>query len=376
MIDNSSTPSNRKPLTGSRFSGHSVRLFRHARRRSVRTVWMAVLTAALLALAAACGSGSPSTEAQTGEGGPPPASGTATPSSESKPSAENKSATREFTDDLGRKVQIPTAPKRVVVNDFSAEALAVGIKPIAAGNNDFKIVFTRDQMDGIEQIGDPPNTEKILEASPDLIVMSTVARDIYPAVVEQLEKVAPIIYISFDQDPIYGTFPKIADALGRPEEAKKWIQAYESEMKLAREQVQKAIGQETVTIFRVEKGRLRIYLNRNFAGYMLRTSLATQPPAAVAEELAKNKYGSAVAISMEKLPEYAGDHMFVIVRSEGDDQAAFKEIQDSAIWKNLPAVRNGKLYFIDTDKYYGVDITTIRETMREAAGILSSSGQR
>jgi iron complex transport system substrate-binding protein len=279
---------------------------------------------------------------------------------------------RTFTDDLGRKVEIPVSPKRVIVNDFSAEMMAVGVKPIAAGNNDFKITFIKNELAvGVDSIGDPPNAEKILQLSPDLIVMSTISHDIYPNVVEQLEKVAPVVYFSFEQDPIYETFPKIADAVGKPQEAKKWIEDYELDMKRSREKVKAAIGDETVSVFRIEKGRLRVYLNRNFAGYMVRTSLQTKAPAAVAAEIAKNKYGSAVEISLEKLPEYAADHMFIIVRGQGDDQAAFKEIENSAIWNSLPAVRNGNLYFIDTDTYYGVDILTIRETMKEAADMLA-----
>lgn len=358
---------NKVPRTGSRL--YEVSHGKIPRRSGRRSPLLFILAAAMLALLAACGGGSAAESGATaGSSAPvsqPPAEGT----SDSAPKAP-AAATRTFADDLGRKVEIPAAPARVVVSDFSAEMLAVGVKPIAAGNNDFKIVFTQNAMSGVEAIGDPPNAEKIIQLNPDLIVMSTVSREIYPQVTEQLEKVAPIVYFSFEQDPIYETFPKIADAVGKPQEAKKWIADYEREMQQARERVKAAIGDKTVSVFRIEKGRLRIYLNRNFAGYMIRTSLQTKAPAAVAAEIAKNKFGSAVQISLEKLPEYAADHMFVIVRGEGDDQAALKEIESSALWKNLPAVRNGNVYFIDTDKYYGVDIATIRETMKEAADLL------
>ncbi|MDF2659942.1 MAG: hypothetical protein K0Q94_2733 [Paenibacillus sp.] len=329
------------------------------------SVYLSAIAAIMLAvLLAACGAEPPA--GKNHEGSKEAASGANSSVEAAKPQM------RTFTDDLGRKIEIPVSPKRIIVNDFSAEMMAVGVKPIAAGNNDFKITFIKNELaDGVDSIGDPPNAEKILQLSPDLIVMSTVAHDIYPKVVEQLEKVAPVVYFSFEQDPIYETFPKIADAVGKPQQAKKWIEDYEQDMKRSREKVQAAIGDETVSVFRIEKGRLRIYLNRNFAGYMVRTSLQTKAPAAVAAEIAKNKYGSAVEISLEKLPEYAADHMFIIVRGQGDDQAAFKELENSAIWKNLPAVRNGNLHFIDTDKYYGVDIITIRETMKEAADILA-----
>ncbi|RXZ83023.1 hypothetical protein EBB07_08580 [Paenibacillaceae bacterium] len=299
----------------------------------------------------------------------------ASQSASSETPASTDSETRVFTDDLGREVEIPVAPQRVVISDFAAEMLAVGGTPIGAGHNEFKNVFIADKLEQTENIGDPPNVEKLLELAPDLIVASTVFHEIYPEVMEQLEKVAPILFISFDQDPIYDTFPKIADVLGRQKEAKQWIAEYEQEAEQARAQVKAALGADTVSIFRIEKGRLRIYLNRNFAGYMLYRGLQVNPPKEVASEIAKQPFGSAIQISLEKLPEYATDHMFIIVRNEGDDQAEFEQIKKSALWKSLPAVQEGNVYQLETDKYYGADIITIRETLKEALVILTSDNR-
>ncbi|MNO30559.1 Iron(3+)-hydroxamate-binding protein YxeB precursor [compost metagenome] len=294
-----------------------------------------------------------------------------TEASSSAPTGTEVPETRTVKDDLGREVEIPVTPRRIIASEFSSELLAVGVTPVGAGHNDFKVIFTQSEMEGVEPIGDPPNVEKILELAPDLIIAPTVFPEIYPEAAEQLSHIAPIFYISFDQDPVYDIFPKVADLVGKSQEAKAWIESYEKDAQTARGQVHAKIGDETVSVFRIEKGRLRIYLNRNFAGYMLHSGLQVNSPAAVLAEIEKNKNGSAVEISLEKLPDYAADHMFIIVRKEGDDQEAFKEIEKLAIWKSLPAVKNNQIYFIDTDKYYGSDITTIRETMKEAAGMLT-----
>jgi iron complex transport system substrate-binding protein len=273
-------------------------------------------------------------------------------------------------DDLGREVSVPSAPARIVAGEFASELLALGLKPVGSGENGFKIVYTLKEMEGVERIGDPPNLEKILELQPDLVIAPTVFLEIYQEQMEQIGKIAPVYYISFDQDPIYGIFTKLAALVGKQPEAEAWIKAYEEEARLAREQVKAALGDETVSIFRVEKGRLRIYLNRNFAGYMLRSGLQANAPRPVADEINKNPFGSAVQISLEKLPEYAGDHLLLIVRDEGDDRQAFAEIEQLELWKNLPAVKNGKVHRLGTDKYYGSDIVTIRETMKETAAML------
>lgn len=270
---------------------------------------------------------------------PPTESGApaAAPTSVSAASAVSTTM-RLFTDDAGRTVEIPVAPQRVIVTDFAAELIAVGVTPIAAGENDFKNVFTQAAMAGVERIGDPPNVEKIVSLDPDLIILSTIYPQIYPELLPLLEAIAPVILFSFDQDPIYDTFPKIADAVGKAEQVQAWIVEYEQERDAARTQVQAALGDENVSIFRVEADRLRVYLNRNFGGYMLYTALQVTPPLAVADEIAKTPFGSATQISLEALPDYAADHIFVIVRNEGDDQVEFQRIQALDLWKNLPAV--------------------------------------
>lgn len=279
-------------------------------------------------------------------------------------------STKLVTDDLGREVEVPVAPERIVAGEFASELLALGITPVGAGENSFKIVYTLEDMKNVERIGDPPNSEIILQLQPDLVITPSVFLDIYPEQMDQISKLAPVYYLSFDQDPIYDIFTKLANLVGQEQAAAAWIQDYESEMQAAREKVQAKLGDETVSIFRVEKGRLRIYLNRNFAGYMLNSGLKVNTPEAVTAEIEKSPYGSAVEISLEMLPEYAGDHILLIVREDGDDKLAFEEIEELELWKNLPAVKNGRVHMLETDKYYGSDIITIRETMKEAAAIL------
>jgi iron complex transport system substrate-binding protein len=320
----------------------------------------------LTLLLSACNSKSDS----PGSSQPSSAAAEQSPSPTASPVSEQPK-TRTVKDDLDREVTVPVSPERIIAGEFAAELLALGIKPVGSGDNGFKVAYTQSDMEGVQKIGDPPNPETIMNLEPDLVIAPTVFLEIYAEQMEQISKLAPIYYISFDQDPIYDILTKIADLVGKTDEAKAWIAEYEQEAATARGKLEKSIGDETVSIFRVEKGRLRIYLNRNFAGYMLRSALQAKAPEAVAAEIEKNKNGSAVEISLEKLPEYAGDHLLLIVRSEGEDKEAFKEIEKSGLWKSLDAVKNGKVHFLETEKYYGSDVVTIRETMKEAAKMLA-----
>lgn len=331
--------------------------------KSTTTAIAVVMMIALVLLLGACGTeGNNQADAET----------TSNESSQPEQSAGgSENETKLVKDDLNREVEVPLHPKAIVAGEFASELLALGVRPVGAGENGFKIVYTQSEMEGVERIGDPPNPETVLKLNPDLVIAPTVFLEIYPEQMEKIAKLAPVFYISFDQDPIHDIFMKIADLVGKTEEAKDWIASYEAEAEASRDKLKSAIGDETVTIFRVEKGRLRIYLNRNFAGYMLRTGLQANAPETVAAEIEQNPFASAKEISLELLPEYAGDHIFLIVRGDGDDKAAFDEIEKSGIWNNLDAVKNGNVHLLETDKYYGSDIVTIRETMKEALGMLA-----
>lgn len=45
------------------------------------------------------------------------------------------------------------------------------------------------------------------------------------------------------------------------------------------------------------------------------------------------------------------------------------------LWQNLPAAQNDNLYFLETDRYYGVDVILIRETMKETAAMLVAAAK-
>lgn len=282
-----------------------------------------------------------------------------------KPSGD--APTREFIDDMGRHVDIPTNPQNVVLCEFSPIALTIGLKPAAVCNNDFLNSFTKASLEGIESVGDPPNVEKIVSISPDLMVFSSVYPKIYREVMDQIEKIAPVVYVNFT-DPIYDVFPKVADALGKKSQVEDWIKGFEADRTGAREKIKQAIGDETVSILRIAKGDLRVYLSTNFGGYVVRNALQAKAVAKVQAEIDKDRWKNAVAISHELLPEYAGDHLLLIV----EDEEQYKEIQQMALWKGLPAVKNGQVYLLEAGKYYNSDIITIRETMKEVADLLAS----
>jgi len=60
-------------------------------------------------------------------------------------------------------------------------------------------------------------------------------------------------------------------------------------------------------------------------------------------------------LSMEVLPEYAADYMFLTVYDPENKGDKLKELQSSAVWKNLDAVKNNRLFINDFNTFYRYD---------------------
>jgi iron complex transport system substrate-binding protein len=72
----------------------------------------------------------------------------------------------------------------------------------------------------------------------------------------------------------------------------------------------------------------------------------TVPPA-VTELFKDNPDELWKTMSVELLPEYAGDRIF-LVQDDGDEvaQEATDALTNGTIWQSIPAVQNGKVYLV------------------------------
>ena len=59
------------------------------------------------------------------------------------------------------------------------------------------------------------------------------------------------------------------------------------------------------------------------------------------------------ALSLESVPEYAGDYLILSQDEESED------IEESDVLKNIPAVKNDQVLQVDMDRFYFNDATTL-----------------
>ncbi|MFB9277054.1 ABC transporter substrate-binding protein [Cohnella cellulosilytica] len=282
-------------------------------------------------------------------------------------------AGRTYSDAKGDK-QIPERPSRVVTTQYLPHMLALGEKPVGAPGflidalNRLNEVSGRSyDATGIEDVGYPPDEERMTAINPDLIV--TLDDENY----DNYSKIAPTAIVSFLELNVWDQLLRVGEALNREDEARAWIDEYNRKAKEAKDKLPSSSGEsETVGVYRIYQKELRVYGARN-GGYVLYDSLGLKPPAPITDLIGKDPNFVYESISLEKLPEFAADRMIVLVTDDQESKTFLEEVQNSALWQNLAAVREGRLHFVDNNVWLNYSPLAIDYQLEQAADLLTGS---
>jgi len=240
-------------------------------------------------------------------------------------------------------VEIPAQPQRVAADQYMGQLLKLGIIPIGVRKGMLtegwieKSDIPQETLDKIENLGNfPMNPEKLIMLEPDLIIGSIEKN------IEQYEKIGTTVFIPYWEElstagPLE-KFRRIAEVFGKEQEAEQWIEEYERKVEDARKQIDGIIKEgETVSIVQLSPTGLFVLAAEggNYGSNTIYQMLKLPPT-----EQALNMKEGFENISLEVLPEYLGDHVFVYVNSQEDAE----EILNSPIWQGAPAVKNGHVY--------------------------------
>ncbi|MFJ7935659.1 ABC transporter substrate-binding protein [Sporosarcina sp. NPDC096371] len=273
-----------------------------------------------------------------------------------KPSSTEKESqiieTREFETGKGV-VEIPAKPLRIVTDFYGGELLSVGANVIGAEPTAFDNPFIKDLLKDAVEIGQPVNVEKVLELEPDLIVV------MYDENYEQLSEIAPTIHIPYGTATnIQETVKLFEDITGNHEEAAKFISKFDQKAKEGREKLAGVIAADaTFGIYELtDKGDLWIFGdNAGRGGQALYNALELNMPHK------NNSAEQTLQLSMEVLPEYAADYMFLTSYDPEKRGEALNTLKESPIWQGLEAMKNNQVFYNDFDTYYRYDPIAIYE---------------
>ncbi|MEC2076185.1 iron-hydroxamate ABC transporter substrate-binding protein [Metabacillus fastidiosus] len=259
---------------------------------------------------------------------------------------ENKSETITYESENGP-IEVPADPKRVVVlGSFTGNVMALDVNLV--GVDSWSKMNPRfDKLKDVEEISDE-NLEKIIELDPDLIIGLSTAKNL-----DKLKEIAPTVTYTYGKVDYLTQHVEIGKLLNKEKEAQAWVDDFKKRAQDAGKDIKAKIGEDT-TVSVIENFNKQLYVygdNWGRGTEILYQEMKLKMPEKVKETALKNGY---YALSLEVLPEFAGDYM--IISKDKDIDNSF---QETDTYKDIPAVKNNHVFEVNMKEFYFNDPLTL-----------------
>lgn len=160
------------------------------------------------------------------------------------------------------------------------------------------------------------------------------------------------------------------ELLGKQREAEAWIADFNKTVQAAKEKIKGIVGKnETVSVMGEFNKEIYVYSFGIWRGVQaIYKHLELTPPPRV-QKLIDEKEDLKV-ISYETIPEFAGDYMFLELGTSGQFQ------RHGAFWNSLEAVKNNRVFELDTDFFWPYDPIAIKAQVEKVAEMLEKSRKK
>lgn len=162
--------------------------------------------------------------------------------------------------------------------------------------------------------------------------------------------------------------------LGKEKEGEAWIADFNATVQAAKEKIKGIVAEgETVSVMGGFNKEIYVYSYGIWRGVQtVYKHLELTPPPAV-QKLIDNRE-DIKSISLEKVPEYAGD--YILLDSGHDGQFD----RNGSFWNSLDAVKHNRVFDLDGDYFWPYDPIAIKAQVEKVAEMLverqhSLSGQ-
>jgi len=272
--------------------------------------------------------------------------GTASPAAAASASPVPAAEPRVVKDAMGHEVTVPAQPQRIIAPFLEDSLTALGVKPAAqwsAGGvpQQYLQSYLKDVPLLTMEGGLKP--EQALGYNPDLIIFMAptyMASSSY----EEFAKIAPTFVLSDNESDWQGNLQKLGSLLGKDDEVKSALAAYEHKLADAKQKLQAAVGDKTAVLLQPggEKG-FKLFGPKFYSGELLYALGFKQP------QLLKGDYESYSLESLAQLDDV--DYLFVL---SGEGRA--KPPVDNPLWPNLPAVKAGHVFEADSGHWFNANL--------------------
>jgi len=274
----------------------------------------------------------------------------AKPADESAPKEPTKAeqpATFTYQSESGP-VDVPSHPERVIVlSSYAGNVMSLGVKLVGVDSWSKMNPRFQDELKDVQEVSDE-NLEKIIELDPDLIVGLDTTKN-----VDKLKEIAPTVIYTYGKLDYLKQHIEIGKLLNKEKEAQAWVDDFKQRAAKAGADIKAKIG-ENATVSVIENFDKQLYVFGDHwarGTEILYQEMKLKMPEKVKELAMKPGY---YALSAEVLPEFAGD--YIIFSKSKDTDNSF---QNTDTYKNIPAVKNNRVYEADSKSFYFNDPLTL-----------------
>lgn len=298
--------------------------------------------AALLFLAAlsACGSQDNSPNGASSPSASPSAGESASPTADSSERITYQSESGP--------VEVPANPQRVVVlSTYAGDVLSLGVPLVGADSWSKSNPNFQERLKDVAEVSDE-NLERIVELQPDLIIGSSDSKNL-----DKLKQIAPTVVFTYGKVDYLTQHAEIGKVVNKEKEARAWVDDFKRRAADLGARIKAKIG-DAATVSVIENYEKQIYVfgdNWGRGTEILYQAMGLKMPGKVAEMTKKDGYYD---LSAEVLPEYMGDY---VVFSK--DSAADSSFQQTELYKNTPAAKNGRVFETDAKAFYFNDALSL-----------------
>lgn len=322
-----------------------------------KSIKLAVILA-LLVLMAACSSQS-TTPSEPAETSAQTSVDDAAQSEDSGSTATDAAETRVIIDMLGREVEIPVSPKRVVMmndRELASMAVSLGYVPLGIVAGDVDYIDRLSSIGGLQgdlsqmealSVGEP-DLEAIAAVNPDLIFQDSWAVENQTNEFELLEKIAPVVAIT-PRESLDFLAPQrmMADILGLTDVLEQRIADYEERITMLSSEIGDPFDNATYNIIDQYSPQDSNYIY-DLAGdsawwpaVIVFTDLGAEPVASILRDTQEMGW---LDIGTERVAEYDADLVFLATLNDAPVDPIVLNLM-----QNTKAAQNDQLFQINSE---------------------------
>jgi iron complex transport system substrate-binding protein len=302
-------------------------------------LFLLIVTIGLITFLAACGNNDDSTDSQDD-----------TKSSD----VVIDSAKGEFT--------IPQDTKQILAPYHEDTLLALGVKPVAKWAIGQSVQdYLEPEMKELPTIEWNLPLEQVLSHEPDLIILES-NLDSYEGSYDDYNKIAPTYVMTEETTSNWRKQLEVfGQILGKEDEATQAIKEYDDTVANAKEQLEEAIGDESVAVIWTTGDQFFLFEKNRHSAEVLYSELGVQTPTLI-EELGEAALQWS-PISIEKLSELDADHV-ILLAEEGEQ--GLQTLENSDVWNSTPAAQSGNVYILnDASNWTNKGLISSEETIKD-----------